>query len=414
MNDQHNQSLTAITLFLIATMHGFFNRSCATEVPIPQPLPIGQLQAGAFAKPINPKTMPVWVNGNIAGIKSDRINDPLHARSLVMSDGKSTVAICLVDSCVLPIELIDQAKDMIRTRTGIPPSHTMIAATHTHSSVSVMGAHGVPVQEDYAADLPGWIAESVEQAHKRLVPAQWGTASIDCDKYIYCRDWMMKQGKANSTLFSGRDGDSVSMNPGYDNPDRMAPVGTIDRMMPILSIQDLNGKPISILATFCTHYAGAPNISADYFGVVCVRLSKRLSPDNADAFVGIMSNSTSGNANCIDFSKPSVPFTYIDVGVYVADQILSAVPTINYSRSIELDAELQSLDTAVRMPSPKEVATAQRYIDTHFPDRLPLSLDESYARETVLLSQMPPTRQLCHHSQPVRGLQRNRFEDPST
>jgi putative membrane-bound dehydrogenase-like protein len=385
MNANHLHPLFFFTLALLAIMNGFVNRLHATE---------GQLQAGAFAKPINPKAMPVWVNGNIAGVKSDRINDPLHARSLVLSDGKSTIAICLVDSCVLPIELIDLAKDLIQARTGIPPSHTMIAATHTHSSVSVMGAHGVPIQEDYAADLPGWIAESVDLAHKRLAPAQWGTASIECDKYIYCRDWMMKQGKASSTPFSGRDGDSVSMNPGYDNPDRIAPVGTIDRMMPILSIQDLNGKPISILATFCTHYAGAPNISADYFGIVCDRLSKKLREDNPEAFVGIMSNSTSGNANCIDFSKPPVPFTYVDVGVYVADQILSAAPSVKYSKSIELDAELQSLDIAVRMPSTQEVAAAQRYIDTHFPDRLPQSLDESYARETVLMSQLPPTRKL--------------------
>ena len=152
----------------------------------------GELRAGAYARNINPVRLPVWVNGGIAGRQMDRINDPLHARSLVLSDGSSTLAFCIVDSCALPLELVDKAKELIQAKTGIHTSHSMIAATHTHSAVSVWGAHGTPVQEDYAASLPDWIADSVAQARDRMVPAQWGTTSVVCDKYIYCRDWLMK------------------------------------------------------------------------------------------------------------------------------------------------------------------------------------------------------------------------------
>lgn len=354
----------------------------------------GPLQAGAFAKNIDPKSLPVWSDGGIAGRQIDRITDSLHAKSLVLSDGKNQVAFCVVDSCMLPLELIDRAKQLILERVGIQPSHVMIASTHAHSAVSVFGVHGTPIQEDYAADLPGWIADSVEEAQKRLELAQWGTTSVVCDRYIYCRDWMMKTGKAPSSLFSGRNGDIVSMNPGYENPDKLAPVGPVDTLVPILSIQNLEGRPISLLATFCTHYAGAPNLSADYFGIVGERLAKALRPIDPKGFVGIMSNSTSGNANCVDFSKPSVPFTHVDVGTYVSERILSSLPSIRYSSEIELDAELQSIEVAVRMPSETEVSAAKRYIETHFPDRLPLNLDENYARETVMLSTLPSIRKL--------------------
>ena len=354
----------------------------------------GSLQAGVYAKNIDPKTLPVWSDGGISGRQIDRITDSLFAKSLVLSDGTNQVAICIVDSCMMPLDMLDQAKKLIFERTGIQPSHVMIAATHAHSAVSVFGVHGTPVQQDYAASLPTWIADSVHEAQSRIEPAQWGTTSVVCDRYIYCRDWMMKPGKASSSLFSGRTGDMVSMNPGYDNPDKLAPVGPVDTLVPVLSIQSLEGRPISILATFCTHYAGAPNLSADYFGIVGERLAKALRPDDPKGFVGIMANATSGNANCIDFSKPSVPFTHVDVGTYVSEQILSVMPSIRYSTTIELDAELQSIEVAVRMPSEAEVLAAKKYKERHFPARLPLSLDENYARETVMLSELPPVRKL--------------------
>lgn len=350
--------------------------------------------AGAFAKNISPVNLPVWVNGGISGRKIDRITDPLNARCLVLSDGKTQVAICIVDNCILPLELVDKAKELTQSKTGIALNHILIAATHTHSAVSVVGTHGTPVQQDYADALPGWIAEGVVEAQKRMVPAQWGTTSVVCDRYIYCRDWLMKPGTANSSPFSGRASDSVSMNPGHDNPNKMAPIGPVDTLVPILSIQDRQGKPISVLASFCTHYAGAPNISSDYFGIVCERLAKSLSPNSSDSFVGLMANATSGNANCIDFSKPAAPFTHVEVGTYVSDKILSVMPGIQYSSTLSLDAELDSIDLDVRMPSAADVATAKKYIETHFPDRLPTTMDENYARETVLLSEMPPTRKL--------------------
>ena len=350
--------------------------------------------AGAFAKNISPVNLPVWVNGGIAGRQIDRITDALHARCLVLSDGKTQIAICIVDNCIVPLELMDKAKEITQSKTGIAPNHILIAATHTHSAVSVTGTHGTPVQLDYADALPGWIAEGVAEAQKRMVPAQWGTTSVVCDQYIYCRDWLMKSGTANSSLFSGRESDFVSMNPGHDNPNKMAPIGPVDTLVPILSIQDRQGKPISVLASFCTHYAGAPNISSDYFGIVCERLAKSLSPNSSDSFVGLMANATSGNANCIDFSKPAKPFTHVEVGTYVSDKILSVLPGIQYSSTLSLGAELDSIDLDVRMPSTTEVTTARKYMETHFPDRLPTTMDENYARETVLLSEMPPTRKL--------------------
>jgi len=386
-------ALCSQAIFLAIALWAIPNSSCLYATEQPTALS-GKLEAGVFAKNINPVNMPVWVNGSIAGKQVDRINDPLNARCLVLSDGKTQIAICIVDNCILPLALVDEAKELTQSKTGISANRILIAATHTHSAVSVSGAHGTPAQQDYADSLPGWIAEGIAEANNRMVPAQWGTTSVVCDEYIYCRDWLMKPGKANSSPFSGRVSDSVSMNPGYNNANKIAPIGPVDSLVPILSIQDQLGNPLAVLASFCTHYAGAPNLSADYFGVVCERLGQSLRPDAPEAFVGLMANATSGNANAVDYSKPAVPFTHVDVGTYVSEKILSVLPSIEYSSQVTLDAELDSIELAVRMPSEAEVKTAKRYIETHLQDRLPKTMDENYARETVLLSEMPASRKL--------------------
>lgn len=350
------------------------------------------LKAGVFAQNINPTTLPVWVNGNIAGVKADRIHDPLHARCLVISEGSMAIAICIVDNCILPIDLVDRARNLAAEKTGIPVNNILIAATHTHSAVSVAGVHGTPIQDDYARELPMRIAEGIHRAAENRVEAQIGWGSVQADKYIYCRRWLMKKGSLTATPFTGRDSDEVSMNPGYDNPNKLAPVGPVDRTIPILSVQTTTGAPLAVLASFSTHYAGSPALSADYFGIVASRLTTALRNDAPEKFVGIMANGTSGDANCIDFSKPREPFTHVDVGNYVAELILSELPNIQHQSNLTLDSAFSSLRLDARVPTEAEVAEAQNYIDTHFPDRLPQTMVENYARETVLLSQLPTTR----------------------
>src|ERR1700722_6102966 len=60
------------------------------------------LRAGAIAVDITPTTLPCIVNGNFIQGEAKQVSDPLHARCLVLDDGQTRIAICIVDSCVLP------------------------------------------------------------------------------------------------------------------------------------------------------------------------------------------------------------------------------------------------------------------------------------------------------------------------
>lgn len=92
------------------------------------------LKAGAFAQDITPTKFPISVNGGFADRKATAATDPLHARCLVLDDGTTKLAIVVVDSCMIPRELIDTAKALAEKRTGIPAKHMLISATHTHNA----------------------------------------------------------------------------------------------------------------------------------------------------------------------------------------------------------------------------------------------------------------------------------------
>jgi hypothetical protein len=329
------------------------------------------LKAGTYAQNINPTTFPVWVNGNIAGVKGDRIHDPLHARCLVLGQGTTKLAICIVDNCILPIDLVDQARNLAAEKTGIPINNILVAATHSHSAVSVARR----TRDTHSRRL----RPTITNLDRRWYPTggkQYGGSSSGLGQRASGKVHLLpslayEKGSLTATPFTGRNSDEVFMNPGYDNPNKLAPVGPVDRTIPILSIQTLEGKPLAVLASFSTHYAGSPALSADYFGVVANRLTNALCGDTPEKFLGIMANGTSGDANCIDFSKPREPFTHIDVGNYVAELILSELPNIEHRANLTLDAAFTSLTLNARVPTEAEVAEAQKYIETHFPIAYP-------------------------------------------
>ena len=61
-----------------------------------------------------------------------RVDDPLSARCLAVSDGETTLAIAIVDSCMVPRDVCDEIKQRVAKTTGLPASRILITATHTH------------------------------------------------------------------------------------------------------------------------------------------------------------------------------------------------------------------------------------------------------------------------------------------
>ena len=111
-------------------------------------------RAGASAVDVSPKVLPALVNGGFLEARSDKVRDPLIARALVLDDGTTRLAIVVLDSCMMPRDLLDRAKTLARDRTGIPTDRILVSATHTHSAPAAMGALGCAPDLNYVELLP--------------------------------------------------------------------------------------------------------------------------------------------------------------------------------------------------------------------------------------------------------------------
>ena len=84
----------------------------------------------------------------------------------------------------------------------------------------------------------------------------------------------MKSDTAATVGFTGKINDQAQMNPGYQSPNAVRRTGVADKDVSVVSVQTREGQPIAVLANYSTHYAGAPAISADYFGVFAERMAE--------------------------------------------------------------------------------------------------------------------------------------------
>ena len=352
-------------------------------------------RAGACAIDITPREFPVIVNGGVSERTADRVVDPLHARCLVLDDGTTQIGIAVVDSCLLPRPLLDKAKQAASAATGIPTERMLISATHTHSAPSVFACLGTDCDDRYAAHLPGRIAEGIKAAQQNLAPARVGWAVGRDPKNVFCRRYLMKPGTALTNPFGGAQNDRAQMNPGYVNANAIKRLGPVDPAVTVLSVQSPGGEPIALLANYSTHYAGSPTVSADYFGVFCRRIGELIGADNTKRpFVAMISNGTSGDANCCDFDRARRKFDHVSVAEDVARAAHDTYKRIHYHDWAPLIMEQELLTLNVRMPIPDEVAKAKAYMAANLAGRKPRTWAEVYARETVLLDAMPSTREL--------------------
>jgi hypothetical protein len=352
-------------------------------------------RAGAFAQNINPKKYPVSVNGGMSDRQARGAHDPLHARCLVLDDGKTRLALCVIDACMVPREITDEAKRLAQKATSIPPSHILISATHTHTAPTLAGVFQSDPDEDYVKRLPGLIAQGIAQAAKNLEPAKvgWGTGSNA--RQVFNRRWHRQHPFIPRDPF-GRTTDKVQMNPGYQAKGLVKPAGPIDPTVSLLSVQSLDGRPIALLANYSLHYVGGVEpLSADYFGAFAERIKQLLkAQDTKPAFVGIMSNGTSGDINNINFGeaapKRQGPYEQIRVVAHdVADTALQAYRKIEHREWVSLDAAVQEIELGVRLPDEKEIERAKEIL-AKAKGRPLRGLEEVYARETVLMAKYPP------------------------
>lgn len=356
------------------------------------------LKVGAFAQDITPEKFPVSVNGGFTDRQATKANDPLHARAVVFDDGTTAIALVVVDSCVLPREVTDAAKERASKATGIPAKHMLISATHTHTAPTATPVFGSTPNAEYVALLTARIAAAIEKAHAARVPAKVAFGTADEPREVFNRRWKTKPGAVNTDPFGGTT-DKVKMNPGHQNPAIDTQAGPVDPQVSVIAARDAKSDtPLALFANYGLHYVGdLPPLSADYFGVFGELIGPKLGAEKDSPFVGILSNGTSGDVNNIDFANPprkSQPGERCRaVAEVVATAAKKAVAEAKYSAALTIAVAEEELEFKVRKPTAAEVERATRILAA-LDSRAPSKPDEVYAAETLALAKYPDTVKL--------------------
>ena len=140
------------------------------------------LRAGAATSNITPD-LGSKIIGGFVPFPATGVHDELHARCLVLDDGKTKLALVVCDLLGLHRSVSLEARRLIEDATGIPPTHVAISGTHTHSAASALGESRYVSEQpldDYQRFVARRIADGVRRAVNNLRPAQIAFARTFC------------------------------------------------------------------------------------------------------------------------------------------------------------------------------------------------------------------------------------------
>jgi neutral ceramidase len=318
-------------------------------------------RAGAATSNITPD-IGLDIIGGFSPIPSTSVHDELHARCLVLDDGKTKLAMVVCDLLGLSRSLSIEARQQIQAATGIPPEHVMISGTHTHSAASALGERGYQSDQDlndYQKFVAKRISDGVRRAVNQLRPAQIGFGSVDVPEHLFNRRWFLKEGSPSLVSPFGKV-DKVKMNPPGGSPDLVEPAGPTDPTVSFIAVREPGGRMLSIFSAYSLHYVGGvagADISADYFAVCCETL-KKLQPagDQDPPFVALLANGTSGDCNNINFRTPRPGKPPYEQMRYVAEDVAAKINTalagVTWQDHVPLRASYRELDVAWRTVEP--------------------------------------------------------------
>ncbi|MDA1045864.1 MAG: HEAT repeat domain-containing protein [Verrucomicrobia bacterium] len=344
-------------------------------------------RAGAYVQDVTGSFDSYLVSGGFTERRRGKMNPgDLKARCFVLQRGEVSIAIAIVDSCMIPRTVCDQAKTLASKATGIPIDRILIAATHTHSAPSVMNyCLGTMADPAYTKFLPPKIAESIRQAHDKLEPARIGWTQVGAPGLTHCRRWITRPDRMQFDPFGNRTVRAM-MHPGYQNQNYVGPSAPVDDQLSLISIQTSKGKPLAVLANFSMHYHGGTG-PADYFGLFADRLAKRLESEGRIP-VCAMSQGTSGDLHWMNYGKPnkgSNASRYADGLVQLAAQ---ALEKIRYQDTPPLGMEQKIITLSRRLPDVERLAWADKLL-ADMKGRRPKNRPEVYAEQARFIHDNP-------------------------
>lgn len=280
---------------------------------------MGKLRAGAARVNITP-----YMGINLSGFGnrtkgSVGVYDDLYAKALVMDNENIKIGVVSCDLLNLDESSVASIREKAHKLTGIDGENILISTTHTHSGPLVSPLRGFgALDREWVNVLEKKIAGAVAIADSKLQEASIG---------------------------AGKGRAEINVNRRQRRDDRVVlgvnPAGAIDYELGVVRIDDLNRRPLCIIANYACHpvVLGGDNylISADYPGCAMTLVERVYGGDIVAMFI----NGTAGDLN------PLGRGTFHEVeraGTILGAEVLKVCEGIDTSPGAELRAAKEKVD----------------------------------------------------------------------
>jgi len=254
------------------------------------------LQVAAFSCDVTPPIGHPLCGGWIKPLVA--VDDPLLAKGIVLSNGKTRYVLCAVDWCLLQTAAYDMFRCKLAAAADVPEAQVSVHTVHQHNApiadiraqLLLNGEQSAPPHLDlrFMEEVTNRVAAAVRAARRELRPVThvgYGKARVD--KFASNRRVRLADGVIHARTSSTRD-------PAL----RAAPEGLIDPWLRTVSFFG-GDQPIVRLHYYASHpmsYYGDGRATSDTVGLARMRLEREEQVPQV-YFTGCGGNITAGKYN---------------------------------------------------------------------------------------------------------------------
>lgn len=274
------------------------------------------------------------IGGQLAGFAartaaSQRVNDPLSARAVAVSDGGAISVVVALDLIALTVDQHRAWQQHAARSAGIASSSVVLSATHTHGGPTVTpGALGAEPDEAYLRSLEQCVADVVVEACGRMEAATITEAAGRCPDVAH---------------------------------NRRQPGGPIDPLVPVITICDERGATKAVVFSYACHpvVLGADNLAltADWPGAARRSIEQSLPGATAVYLQGCCGQLNTGHSPSASMTTaPQHGRTFAEaqrVGERIAAQVLAVRGGEQTPRAVDVAVADQGVTIEYRAPGPE-------------------------------------------------------------
>lgn len=163
-------------------------------------------------------------------------HDPLHARAVALSDGETTMVICVADVLSFQWRDVDRMRQAFARDTGLPGENLIVAGTHNHNGPECSYLFGGKRDDPYIDELCEAVVGAAAEARGSAQPCRVAAGSIDAD-LAFNRRRILPDGQFRQQ---------------HKNPDRER-IGPVDPKVSVLRFDAEADTPVGALFHFAAH-----------------------------------------------------------------------------------------------------------------------------------------------------------------